>query len=81
MKGERVRAAREFDDDWVAGPLVRVIFGQFYSQTSGLDADGGVALRIKANGTPQNLGGDLVLLQGDAGVIEGVLSEVAEKFA
>jgi len=81
MESECIRAPGEFDDDCVAGPLVCVILGQFHAQASGLDSDGGVALRIEANWAAQDLGGDLVLLEGDPGVIERVLSQVAEEFA
>jgi hypothetical protein len=81
MEGERVRAPREFDDDRVAGPFMRVVLGQFHTQASRLDTDGGVALRIEASWAAQDLSGDLVLLEGDPGVIERVLSQVAKEFA
>ena len=81
MEGEGVRAPGQLYDDWVARSLVRIVFGQFHAQASGLDPYGGVALRIEANRTAEDLGGDLVLLKGDAGVIEGVLRKVAEEFA
>jgi hypothetical protein len=81
MESECVRAPGEFDDDWIAGPLMRVVLGQFHPQAPGLDSDGGVALRIEASRAAQDLGCDLVLLEGDSGVIERVLSQVAEKFA
>jgi hypothetical protein len=38
-------------------------------------------LRIETSRTTEDLGCDLVLLKCDAGVIEGVFREVAEKFA
>ncbi len=38
-------------------------------------------MRIESGGAAQNLGGNLVFLERDAGVIEGMLGEVAEQLA
>ena len=81
MECERVRALGNLDDDEVVGALVRVVLGEFDSQATGLHADRGVALGIESGGAAQNLGGNLVLLERNAGVIEGVFSEVPEQFA
>ena len=57
-----------------------VILGQFHAQAPRLHSDSGVALRIESTGTAQYLGGDLVLLKGDAGMIEGMFGEIAKQF-
>ncbi|HYM74798.1 MAG TPA: hypothetical protein VE377_02375 [Candidatus Dormibacteraeota bacterium] len=44
-----------------------------------MDTNRGITLRIESGRSPQDLGGDLVFLQGYAGVIEGVFGEVAEQ--
>ena len=62
-------------------PLVRVVLGEFYSQAPGLHANRGVTLRIESSGTAQNFGGNLILLQRDAGVIKGMFGEVAKQLA
>jgi hypothetical protein len=46
-----------------------------------LNADCGVALRIESGWATEDLRGDLILLERDAGMIEGVLGEVAKQFA
>jgi hypothetical protein len=46
-----------------------------------LHAYRGVTLRIEPDRPAQNLGGNLVLLKGDTGVIQGVFGEVAQQFA
>ena len=81
VKCECVGTLGDLDDDEVVGALMRVIFGEFHSQAASLHADRGIALGIEAGGAAQDFGGDLVFLEADAGVIEGVLSEVAEEFA
>ncbi len=81
MKRERVGALGNLDHDEIVGALVRVVFREFDPQASGLHPDGGVALGIESGRAAQNFGGNLVLLEGDAGVIERVFGEVAEQFA
>jgi len=81
VKGERIGALGNLDDDEVVGTLVGVILGEFDAQATGLDADGGVALGIESGGAAQDFGGNLVLLERNAGVIERVFSEIAEQFA
>jgi hypothetical protein len=58
---------------------VRIVLREFHAETSGLNADRGVALRIKPGGTSQDLSCDLVLLQSNSGVIKGVLGEIAKQ--
>jgi ubiquinone biosynthesis protein UbiJ len=58
-----------------------VVLGQLHAQASGLDADGGVTLRVESGGSAEDLGGDLVLLQGYAGMIQRMFGEVAEELA
>ena len=81
MERERVRALGDLDDDGIVRALVRIVLGQLDSQSSGLHADRGVALRIESRGTTQNFGRNLVLLEGDAGMIERVFGEVAQQLA
>jgi pyruvate/2-oxoglutarate dehydrogenase complex dihydrolipoamide dehydrogenase (E3) component len=60
---------------------VCVILGQFHSEAPSLNANGGVALGIEYSRTAQHLGCNLVLLERDAGMIEGVLRQISEEFA
>jgi hypothetical protein len=46
-----------------------------------LHSNGGVTLGIESGRTPQDFGGDLVFLQGDSGMIDRMLGEIAEQFA
>jgi len=81
MKGERVGALGNFDHDGIVGALLRVVLGELDAEASGLDADGGIALRIETNGAAENFSCDLVFLERDAGVIERMFGEVAKEFA
>jgi hypothetical protein len=58
-----------------------VILAQLYPKPSGLNSDGGIALRIETRGASQHFGRNLVFLQSDAGVIEGVFREITEQLA
>jgi hypothetical protein len=58
-----------------------VILRQLDSQASRLHADRGIALGIEAYSPSQDLGRDLVLLEGYTGMIKGVLGKIAEQLA
>jgi hypothetical protein len=60
---------------------MRVILGQLNPQAPSLDPDCGVALGVESGRSSQNLGSNLVLLQSDAWMIQGVFGEVAQQFA
>src|SRR5207245_2613589 len=75
------RTLGQLDHNGVFGTLVRVILRQLHAQPSRLYTYGGVALRIEAGRPAQNFRGDLVFLQGGAGMIEGVFGEVMKEFA
>jgi len=76
MECERVRALGNLNDHGIVGALIGIIFGKFDSQPTSLYPNGGVTLRIEAGWPTQNLGRDLVLLQADAGMIQGVFSKI-----
>jgi len=44
-----------------------------------LDTNCGVALRVKTGWPAEDFSGDLVLLKGDAGVVERMLGKIAEQ--
>ena len=81
MERERVRTLGEFDDDGIVGTFLRVILGQLHTQASRLHPDRGITLGIESRRAPKDFGGDLVLLESDARVIEGMFGEVAEQLA
>ncbi len=81
LKGEGVRALRDFNQNRIVYSFVRIVLGEFDSQASGLDTDCGITLRIKSGRASQNLSGDLVLLQRNSGMIQRVLCEIAKQFA
>ena len=81
VERERVRPLGNLDHDRIVRTLMRVVLGEFDSQASGLHPDRGVTLGIESGRAPQNFGGNLVLLERDAGMIKRVFSEVAKQFA
>ena len=60
---------------------MRVVLGELYAKASGLHPHSGVALRIESCRAAQDLGRDLVFLERDPRVIEGVLSQIAKQLA
>ena len=60
---------------------MRIVFGKFYAQSPGLNANRGVTLGIESYGAAQNFGGNLVFLECDSGVIERVFREVPQQLA
>ncbi len=81
LERQRIRSLRNFYKDWIIDPIVRIILRQFDAQPSSLYADRGIALRIEARRAPQNFGGDLIFLERDTGMIEGVFCEITEESA
>ena len=57
-----------------------VILAQLYPKATSLNPNRGVALWIKARGTTQNFGRNLVFLERDSRVIERVFREITKKF-
>jgi hypothetical protein len=58
-----------------------VVLGKLHPKPPRLNANGGVALRIESRRPPQNLGGDLIFLQGNPRVIQRMPGKIAEQFA
>lgn len=81
VKRQSIRSFGNFHSDGIVNTLMRVVLSEFDPKPSGLDSDRRVALRIEACGPSQDLGSDLIFLQGDTRVIERVLGKIAEQFA
>ena|SRR5205814_1977158 len=81
VKREHVGAAWEFDDDGVFGTVGVVVFGEFYAQASSLHPDHGIELGIEVRRAAEDLGRNLILLDGSAGMVERMLGEIAQEFA
>jgi len=79
VEQESIGAFRNLNDDGIVRSLVRIVLGKFHPQASSLDAHRGVALGIESDRTPKNLGSDLVLLQGDARVIQRMFGKVPKE--
>jgi len=78
MKSQGVGTLGKLDQNRIIRSFVRIVLRQLYSQAPGLNPDGGIALWIESGRTAQNFGGNLVLLEGEAGMIEGVLGQVTK---
>jgi hypothetical protein len=81
MKGERVRAVWDLDDDAVAGALVVVVVEQLQAKAPSLDTNRRISLRIEVIGTAEDLGGNLIFLQRGAWLREFVLCQIAKQLA
>jgi hypothetical protein len=81
LEHQNVRALRDFDHDRVVGAFVCVILGQFHSETPSLNANGGIALGIEYRRTAQHLSRNLVFLERDPRMIQGMLRQIAQELA
>jgi hypothetical protein len=81
LEHESVRALWDFDKDRVVGAFVSVILCQLHSKTPSLNANGGIALGIKSGWAAQYLGRNLILLERDAMMIQGMLRQIPEELA
>ena len=81
MESQSVRALGQLHQDRVFAALRSVIFGKFGAQASGLDPNEGVQMRIEIARTPENFGGDLIFLQRQSGMLDGMVGEVPQEFA
>ena len=81
MERERVRALGKLDDDGIVRTFLRIVLGQLHPQAPGLNADCGITLGIESRGAAEDFGRDLVFLERDARMIQGMFGEVAEQLA
>ena len=81
MERNGVGALGDLDQYGIVYALMRVVLGELYAKASGLHPHSGVALRIESCRAAQDLGRDLVFLERDPGVIEGVLGQIAKQLA
>src|SRR5258708_34249479 len=81
MERKRIGTLGHFHQDGVFRPFMGVILRQLYSEPPGLDPDRGVALRIEPGRPTEHLGRNLILLECDTWVFEGVLREIPQQFA
>ena len=81
MKRERVRPLWEFHHNGIILPFLCVVLSQLDAKPSSLYANSRIYLRIEARRPPQNLSGDLVLLQSEAWMVKGVFGKVPKQFA
>src|ERR1700686_410871 len=81
VERERVRALGNLDQNGIVRTLMRVILCQLDAQAPSLNPDCRVALGVESGRSSQNLGGNLVLLQSDARMIQGMFREVTQQFA
>src|SRR5258707_14864344 len=81
MERKRIGTLGHFHQDGVFRPFMCVILRQLYSEPPGLDPDRGVALRIEPGRPAEHLGRNLILLECDTRVIEGMLREITQQFA
>jgi hypothetical protein len=80
MKNQNVGAFGKLHPNGVGHSGSGVVFGELGAKAAGLDADHGVQLWVEIRLTAENLRGDLVFLQGNAGMLENVVGEIAEQF-
>ena len=81
MKRQRVSPFGQFHQDRILGALVRIVFGDFGAQTSGLDTNQRIQLRIEISGTPENFRRNLIFLQRDSWMSDRMLGQVTQKLA
>ena len=81
IKRGQVRSFGQLDRNRVFHAFGVVILRQLCAQSSGLDPDHRVQLRVEVGGAAENLGRDLIFLDGGSWMIQGMLGEIAEELA
>src|SRR5215470_19321737 len=71
----------DFDNRGVAHPFRGVIFSEFGAKPSCLHAYHRIQLGIEVRLSAKNLCCNLILFDGNAGMLDGLFGQVAEKFA
>ena len=81
VEGQDVGTAGQLDSDRVLDAVGVVVFGELYAQSSSLDANHRIELGIEVSRAAEDFRRNLILLDGSARVIEGVLGEISKKLA
>lgn len=80
FENERITAFGNLQEDLILGTHGFVVFRQLAAQTSNLNPDTGIRLRVEVRRAAQDLGGNLILLQVADGFQQRVLGQIAQKF-
>src|SRR5215469_1897626 len=80
VEAQRIGAVRQFDDNVVGDSFVAVVVEKLQTEATGLHANGGIGLRVEVFRASEDFSGDLVFLQGNAGLRQGMVGQVAEQF-
>jgi hypothetical protein len=78
VQSQRVGALRQFNPHRILCAFGVIVLLKLLAETADLDAYGRVCLRIKVRRTPEDLGGDLVLLQVCPGILNRISREIAQ---
>src|SRR5271157_4839791 len=62
VEGEEVRSFRNVDEEIILAAWPGIVFSQLRPETAGLDAHGGIQVRVEVSRAAENLGGNLVFL-------------------
>ena len=81
MERQRVRTLRQFDHNRIIDPIRSVILREFGPQASGLNAHQRIQMGIEISRASEDLSCDLIFLDGNAGVFDGLFGQITEKFA
>jgi hypothetical protein len=81
VKREGIVALGDFHNDRVFEALRRVVFGQLGAETTSLDPNHGIDMGIEVLLAAENFRRNLVLLGGSAGMLQGMIGQIAEQLA
>ena len=81
VERESVGTFGQIDANRVFDAFRGVVFGELGTKAAGLNANHRVNGGVEVRRATEFLGGDLILLQGYTGVIEGVASQIAQQSA
>jgi len=81
MIGERVIAFGHLDQDLIVNTLGCIVFGQLRAKATGLDPHHRIDMGVEIVLTAEHFCCNLVLLGGRAGVLPGMIREIAQKLA
>ncbi len=81
MKGQGIGTLAQFDNDWVVDSLRCVVLREFGAEAARLYAHERIEMRIKISRPAEDLGGNLIFLECDSRLFDGVFGEITKELA
>src|SRR5579862_33105 len=81
MEGKDISPLRQFHDNRIFSPVSSVVFRQLYPEAPSLHTHHGVQLWVEVRRPAENLGRNLIFLDGSTGMIQNMAGQITEQLA